>query len=85
VFPNPARKEINIVISDQRSVSSQQLTTDRKEFIARIKNSIGQEIFQKQFSTQLKIDASQFSKGLFLIEVCTSEGNICHMKILIVE
>jgi hypothetical protein len=72
IYPNPAKKEINIEVTDGK-------------YVARIKNSLGQEIFQQQFTKQLKIDSSQFPKGLYLVEVCIAEGKSCHTEKIIIQ
>ena len=79
VFPNPAKKELNVEIQNEIEKNT------NKKYIVRIKNSAGQEIFRKDFSKQLKIDTSQFQKGFFLAEVCTAEGKVCHTEKVVIE
>jgi len=75
VFPNPARNEINIKI-----------TGTREKYLLRIKNLMGQSIYEQQFSEkQMKIDSSQFPKGFFLVEVSTIEDTACRTEKVVIQ
>jgi len=79
IYPNPAKKEINIEVAGDKGKASSE------KYIVRIKSSIGQEMFQQQFTKQVKIDTSQFPKGLCMVEVCTSEGKLCHTEKVVLQ
>ena len=79
IFPNPAKSELNIDVIKNVGQGV------NEKYIVRIKSSIGQEIFQQQFTLQLKIDVSKFPKGLCLVEVCTSEGKLCHTEKIVIQ
>ncbi|MBI4947671.1 MAG: T9SS type A sorting domain-containing protein [Bacteroidetes bacterium] len=79
VFPNPAKREINIqVISDKPTANSE-------KYIARIKNALGQNIFEQKFEKELKINTSAFKQGIYFVEVCTAEGVVCHTEKVVLE
>jgi hypothetical protein len=79
VFPNPAKKEINIkAAGDKGQVASE-------KYIVKIKNSLGQNIFEQKFEKVLKINTSNFKQGIYFVEVCTSEGEVCHTEKVIIE
>lgn len=78
IYPNPAKKEINIALSGP---------SQRREgkYIARIKNSLGQGVFERKFEKELKINTSDFKKGIYFLEVCTAEGRSCHAEKVVIE
>jgi fimbrial isopeptide formation D2 family protein len=79
IYPNPTMSELNI----KANFDKQQVVSEK--YIVSIKNIFGQEIYKKDFVKQLKIDISGFPKGLFLVEVCTSEGEVCHTEKVVIE
>ena len=76
VYPNPAKSELNIEVSGKEA---------EEKYIVRIKNNLGQEILKKDFSKRLRIDTSQFPKGICLVEVCTQKGEVCHTEKVLLE
>lgn len=79
IYPNPTKEEVNIQIIGSN------LSTREEKYILRMKNSVGQVVLRKEFYKHIKIDTSQFPKGLYLMEVCTSEGQLCHTGKTILE
>lgn len=79
IYPNPAMNELNIKVNFE----TQQMASEN--YIVSIINLFGQEIFKKDFIKQLKIDVSRFPKGLYLVESCTSEGEVCHTEKILIE
>ena len=80
VYPNPAKKELNIEVT-----TSPQPSQKERGFLARVKNSLGQSIFEQKFEKALKINTSGFKQGIYFVEVCTSEGKLCHTEKVVVE
>ncbi|MBI4946475.1 MAG: T9SS type A sorting domain-containing protein [Bacteroidetes bacterium] len=80
VFPNPAKREINIELT-----ASPHPSPKERGFVARIKNSLGQNIFEQKFEKELKINTFDFRKGIYFVEVCTVEGEVCHMEKVIIQ
>lgn len=77
VYPNPARSEINIKVTGNAASD---------KYIVRIKNLVGQNIFEQPFNDkQLKIDVSAFPRGFFLVNVCDEKGTKCHTQKLMIE
>ena len=80
VYPNPTTSEINIVIQEGQT----KLQSD--SYIARIKNLMGQNIYEQKFEgKQLRVDASSFAKGFFLVEVSTTDGKLCHTEKVVIQ
>ncbi|MBI4930637.1 MAG: T9SS type A sorting domain-containing protein [Bacteroidetes bacterium] len=73
VFPNPAKNNITIE------------TEENKNFIARITNPLGQKVAEKKFEKRIEVDVSGFGKGLFLVEVTTSEGRCCNVQKVVIQ
>lgn len=72
-YPNPITNHFTIE------------TEENKNFIVRITNPLGQKVAEKKFQKKIEIDVSTFGKGLFLVEVCTAEGKVCHTKKVLIE
>ncbi|MBI4945621.1 MAG: T9SS type A sorting domain-containing protein [Bacteroidetes bacterium] len=88
VYPNPAKREINIELT-----ASPQPSPKERGFVARVKNSLGQNIFEQKFEKELKINTSDFRKGIYFVEVCDltpnpspgGEGRLCHTEKIVLE
>lgn len=79
-YPNPAKDYITIE------------TTENKNYIVHIINTLGQKVAEKKFQKKIKVDVSSFGKGLFLVEVCESfplshsnGGQKCHTEKILIE
>jgi hypothetical protein len=75
VFPNPATSEINITVEG----------TENKEYLAVIYNSVGVKVNKKKFTKQTKISTASFSKGIYQVQVCDTDGKICHTEKVVLE
>ncbi|MBI4945625.1 MAG: PKD domain-containing protein [Bacteroidetes bacterium] len=88
VFPNPAKREINIELT-----ASPQPSPKERGFVARVKNALGQNIFEQKFEKELKINTSAFKQGIYFVEVCDltpnpspgGEGRLCHTEKIVLE
>lgn len=77
VYPNPAHSEINIKVIG---------IAPNDKYIVRIKNLVGQNIFEQPFNDkQLKINVSAFPRGFFLVNVCDEKGTKCHTQKLMIQ
>ena len=82
VYPNPATSEINIEVINEKQYLA------NEEYVVSVNNSFGQEITQRVIPSgarNLKIDTSQFPKGLCLVEVCTAERKVCHTQKVLIQ
>jgi photosystem II stability/assembly factor-like uncharacterized protein len=57
IYPNPTSNKFTLN------------TNTKKEIELKIFNLIGQEIFRRKFLTEIEIDLSNYSKGLYIIEI----------------
>jgi len=75
IFPNPAKTELNILIQGEAE----------KSYTVKIYNTLGEKITEQTFNKQLKINTSAFAKGIYQVQVCNAQGNICHTEKLIIQ
>ncbi len=75
VYPNPAKQEINIEIAE----------TENKEYVVRIYNPVGIKITEQKFLRRIKILTTNFSKGVYIIQVCNTDGKVCHNERAVIE
>lgn len=73
VFPNPVTSSLNIRIDD----------TNTTEFNVNITNLAGQTIFTKNYSSPtISVNTEGFTKGMYLLNLKSSDGKIYNGKIL---
>lgn len=78
VFPNPTKSELNLeIITDEVDPSGH-------TFIVTIRNSLGQTKFQSNIDNSLRIDVSQYNKGIYFIELC-DQGRRCYTRKVIID
>ncbi|MBI4931198.1 MAG: T9SS type A sorting domain-containing protein [Bacteroidetes bacterium] len=75
VYPNPAKGEINIEAEGKET----------KNYITRIYNSVGVKIVEQKFVKQTKISTSDFSKGIYQVQVCDKDGKICYTEKIVLD
>ena len=75
IFPNPAKTELNILIHGEAE----------KSYTVKIYNTLGEKMTEEKFSKQTKVNTSSFAKGVYQVQVCNAQGNICHTEKLIIQ
>lgn len=86
VYPNPAKREINIELPEASPKDSLRRSQKSEgKYIVRIKNSVGQKIYEQKFQKKLVLNTSGFKQGIYLIEVCTLENVVCHTEKVVIE
>lgn len=70
IYPNPTINDINIITN-----------TNTKSHIE-ILNLSGQKIFEKEFSTKINIDLSDYSKGMYIVKVISENNSYSEKMIL---
>ena len=72
-FPNPVNNRLNIMIDD----------INASEFNVSITNLAGQTIFTKKYSSpSITVNTEGFTKGMYLLNLKSSDGKIYNGKIL---
>lgn len=79
IYPNPIIKDLNIEMMNIKEIISD------KKYIIRIIDLTAREVFRKEFYNKFKIDASNFSKGLFFVWVFGEEGLGCYTEKILIE
>ena len=80
VYPNPAQNNITVEID----MASGWPGTNNN-FIVRIINLLGQQVFEHKFQKKIEIDVSTFGKGLLQVEVCEVGRKYCHAEKILIE
>jgi hypothetical protein len=75
IFPNPAKAELNIRIDEK----------EKQEYVFKIYNSIGNKVLEGKISKETIINTSNFSKGIYQVQLCGKDGKLCHTEKVIIQ
>jgi trimeric autotransporter adhesin len=75
LFPNPAKNELNILVQDRGETTH----------IVKLFSFTGAKIIEERFSKQLTLNTSFLAKGIYQVQVCNKNGDICHSEKVVIQ
>ena len=75
VYPNPAKEELNILVDE----------TENKNYVLKIYSNTGDKVLERKISKQININTSGFSKGVYQVQVCDTNGKYCHSEKVVIQ